>query len=109
MEKRPERRVGDFTDPKTGEKDWIDVSQLHLLIVANMKHKEIRFDFDNIPEEKVVTLTGTCKKGTATVKMDELEFATKFMDCAYANRPLHEEPWIIEMCDQIAAEINKEK
>lgn len=111
------RRVGEFYDPITGEKDWVVINQVNSISKRIFPRRikcttpdglqytsEVTFELNNIDMLNVVTLTASVKiddkKYTSEQQqMNELEFANIVADCVYNDRELDEPEEIQELID----------
>lgn len=99
------RKVGSFTNPKTGSEDWLDVSTVKHIKLAPLPTRVhckneimpvlIDFLLDNDDEAKTVILKAVLKNGEKTVEsnwfsVDELDFAETLADCVYNEKELDE-------------------
>ncbi len=112
------RQVGNFTDPITGKKHWLEVNtvkniKLTPLKVSKFKNNNnslIEFKLDNIDMLKVITLTaqyeldGKIYKSDAC-QMDELEFAEELAKSVYEQSTLDMNPMIKKAKDQAYEEL----
>lgn len=104
------RRVGEFINPETGEKDWLDVStvkNIRLLPEKAVCFNDycdfvIEYKLDNIDMLKVVTLTAEAEIGKKKYKsepqyIDELEFAHYLAEVVYDDRTIDNEEFMLDL------------
>lgn len=103
------RRVCQFTNPVSGQTDYLEPNTVNILRAHCMKHSHIALQFDNIDAEKVVTIRGTDAVAghSVTIKIDEVMFAHELARIVYGDLSLDNDPWFVRQYDIIAYEIQR--
>lgn len=109
------RKVGSFTNPNTGEEDWLEVNTVKILklspvSITRFKDEEnfrslVEFELGNIDVLKVITLTATYDCNGKIYKseaqhIDELEFAEKLANAVYADEVIDTSDFISKLKEE---------
>jgi hypothetical protein len=114
------RRIGNWTNPNTGEADWFEPETINLIAlqpkmvlrVGDTVQTAVDFRLGNINETKKITLfaeyTSNGKQYVSkTIEVDEVEFGEQFIQKVYAERALDEADIVKSMKDQCMEDLTK--
>lgn len=114
------KKVGSFTNPNTGEEDWLEPSTISIVIVqpkmvtrvGETNQSAIDFKLDCTTDEEHITLVAEytvsgVKYSSAPVLMPVEEFAIDFANLIYADRALDEADLIKEAKDQASQDLTR--
>lgn len=108
-------KIGDYTDPKTGEKDWIEPITINDLFIISERVKKIGdtdesfvdFKLNYKTDEHIVTFTASYNKYQVSYQIDLMGFADELVNLYYSNLSINASNFINDLKTRAVKELTE--